>query len=188
MAKSKNDDPRDLTIRRATAFDVVNLAKMLIKGRDEQAEGIWYPAVPEGERGEMMACQYMLTLIDKAVIYVADLNGRLLGVIGCSVDRFPWSDDWMLTNEWFYVLPQFRDSEIALALLHAMETFADADELPFSGEKKPRMAILLGMVSGQRTGVKNAWMQRQGYENGGGNFVRAPQNEPDQQDHADAAA
>jgi GNAT superfamily N-acetyltransferase len=185
MAKGnskKDDEARDLVIRRATAFDVVNLAKMLIAARDEQADGIWYPSVPEGDRGRMMATQYVLALIDKAVIYVADLNGRLLGCIGCSVDRFPWSDDWMLTNEWFFVLPQFRDSEIALALLSAMESFADADQLPYSEEAKPRMAIMLGMVTGQQTGIKNRWMQQQGFINGGGNFVRAPQYEPQQED------
>jgi len=179
MAKGKTekaDSTRDLNIRRATAFDVVNLAKMLIRGRNEQAETIWYPSVPEGHRGEMLSTQYCLTLIDKAVVYVADLNGRLLGCIGCSVDRFPWTDDWMLTNEWFYVMPQFRDSDIAAALLHAVEAFADADTLPLSGETKPRMPIMLGMVSGQQTGVKNRWMQQQGFINGGGNFVRAPQN------------
>ena len=189
MAKKEDPkEPRTLRIRRATAFDVVNLAKMLMQARDEQAEDIWYPSVPEGERGKMMAVQYVLALIDKAVIYVADLNGRLLGCIGCAVDRFPWSDDWMLTNEWFYVLPQFRDSEIAENLLRAMEQFADSDELPFSGEEKPRMAILMGMVSGQQTGVKDRFMKQQGYDNGGGNFVRAPQYEPQQEDYTDNAA
>lgn len=184
--KGKKDEVRDLKIRRATAFDVVNLSKMLIKARDEQVNGgIWYPAVADGERGEMMACQYVLTLIDKAVIYVADLNGRLLGVIGCSVDRYPWSDEWMLTNEWFYVLPQFRESDIALALLTAMEHFADAESVPYSGEDKPRMAIMLGMLSAQQTGAKDRWMRQKGYVSGGGNFVRAPHYEPHQEDDPD---
>lgn len=185
MAKGKTEraeQARDLNIRRATAFDVVNLAKMLIRGRNEQAETIWYPTVPEAHRGEMMTTQYCLTLIDKAVVYVADLNGRLLGAIACSVDRFPWTDDWMLTNEWFYVMPQFRDSDIAKALLHAVESFADSDVLPFSGEAKPRMPIMMGMVSGQQTGVKNRWMEQQGFINGGGNFVRAPQNDEVKED------
>ncbi len=185
MAKGKTEraeNTRDLKIRRATAFDVVNLAKMLVRGRNEQAESIWYPTVPEGIRGEMLTSQYCLTLIDKAVVYVADLNGRLLGCIGCSVDRFPWSDDWMLTNEWFYVMPQFRDSDIAKALLHAVEAFADADVLPLTNETKPRMAIVMGMISGQQTGVKNRWMEQQGFVNGGGNFVRAPQNVEFQED------
>lgn len=183
MAKrEKSDEPRTLVIRRATAYDVVNLAKMLIQGREEQEEGIWYPSIPEGDRGKMMACKYVLDLIDRAVIFVADLNGRLLGCIGCSVDRYPWSDDWMLSNEWFYVMPQFRDSDIAVSLLAAMEQFADADELPITGDPKPRFAIMLGIVSGHQTGVKNRFMEQQGFKNGGGNFVRAPQYGQEQDD------
>lgn len=189
MAKSnqKSDEPRTLVIRRATAYDVVNLAKMLIAGLEEQSEGIWYPRVPEGDRGKMMSVKYIIDLVDRAVIFVADLNGRLLGCIGCSVDRYPWSDDWMLSNEWFYVLEKFRDSDIAVALLQAMQDFADADELPITGEGKPRFAIMLGIVSGKQTGVKNRFMEMQGYINGGGNYVRAPQYGPQQNDDSSRA-
>ena len=81
----------------------------------------------------------------------------------------------MLSNEWFYVMSQFRDSDIAISLLTAMEQFADADVLPITGDSKPRFAIMLGIVSGHQTGLKNRFMELQGFKNGGGNFVRAPQ-------------
>jgi len=37
--------------------------------------------------------------------------------------------------------------------------------------------MVLGMMSGQQTGLKNKLMQGLGWINGGGNFVRAPHHE-----------
>lgn len=187
MTKNVSEQPRKLRIRRATAYDVVNLAKMLRKARDEQAEHIYYPPVPEGERGRMMVVNHLMDLLNRGVVYVADLNGRLLGAIGMGVEQMAdWSDEYGLVNEWFYVLPQFRDSEIAKGLLAAVEAWADADEQPWTGQPKPRMPIMIGMLSGQQTGLKSKFMQGLGYANGGGNFVRAPQYEPDEKDDTEA--
>ena len=142
MAKSDKEQARPLRIRRAAAYDVVNLAKMLIAARDEQAKHIYYPSLPEGERGRSMALYHLLNMINNGVVFVADLNGRLLGVIGMHVTTLAdWSDEYGLINEWFYVLPQFRDSDIARALLSAVEAWADSDIQPWTGEPKPRRRV-----------------------------------------------
>lgn len=177
MSEGENikEQTRKLLIRRATAYDVVNLTKMLIQAREEQAKHVYYPALAEGERGRKMVIYHVLGMINSGIVYVADLDGRLLGAIGMDLDKLAeWSDEFGLINEWFYVLPQFRDSDIARNLLKAVEDWADADIQPWNGEPKPRMAMIIGMLSGQQTGLKNKFMQRLGYQNCGGNFVRSP--------------
>lgn len=188
MAKSETpEQARTLLIRRAVAYDVINLCKMLIQAREDQAKHIHYPSLAEGERGRKMVMYHLLGMINSGVVFVADLNGRLLGAIGMHVTKLAdWSEEYGLVNEWFYVIPQFRDSDIARMLLKAVESWADADIQPWDGGEKPRMAIQLGMLSGQQTGLKNKFMQQLGYVNGGGNFIRAPQNdEIDQSDESE---
>lgn len=175
---AKKDTPeqvRPLLIRRAAAYDVVNLTKMLILAREEQAKHVYYPALAEGERGRKMVIYHILGLINSGIVYVADLDGRLLGVIGMRHEKLAeWSDEFGLVNEWFYVLSQFRDSDIARNLLKAAEDWADADIQPWNNLPKPRLAMIVGMLSGQQTGLKNKFMQRLGYQNCGGNFIRRP--------------
>lgn len=184
--KESPEQARPLRIRRAAAYDVVNLSKMLIQARDEQAKHVYYPALAPGERGRMMVQYHLMGMINNGVVFVADLDGRLLGAIGMSLEKLAeWSDEYGLVNEWFYVLPQFRDSDIARALLSAVEVWADADIQPWNDEPKPRMAMVVGMLSGMQTGLKNKFMQQLGYVNGGGNFVRKPQHEQNEEEHTD---
>lgn len=184
----KQEQARKLLIRRAVAYDVVNLTKMLIQAREEQAQHIYYPSVDEGEIGKQMVLDHVWKMTKAGVVYVADLDGRLLGAIGMHMTQVAeWSFDYGLVNEWFYVLPQFRDSDIARMLLQAVEDWADSDIQPWNGEPKPRMPIMMGMLSGHQTGLKNKFMQRLGYANGGGNFVRAPRYEQDEKADDNAA-
>lgn len=179
MDKSEQaEQARKLLIRRAVAYDVVNLTKMLIQARDEKEKHVYYPSVPEGEIGRQMVLDHVNSMTKTGVVYTADLDGRLLGAIGMHVTQMKdWSFDFGLINEWFYVLPQFRDSDIAIMLLKAVEEWADADINPWNDKAKPRMPMVVGMMSGQQTGLKNKFMQGLGFTNGGGNFVRAPQHE-----------
>lgn len=179
MEKSEQaEQARKLLIRRAVAYDVVNLTKMLIQAREEKDPRIYYPSVAEGEVGRQMVSDHARNMTKNGVVYVADLDGRLLGAIGMHVTQLKeWSPDWGLINEWFYVLPKFRDSDIAIMLLKAVEEWADADINPWNDRAKPKMPMIVGMMSGQQTGLKNKFMQGLGYVNGGGNFVRAPHHE-----------
>lgn len=188
MEKSElQEQARKLLIRRAVAYDVVNLTKMLIQAREEKDQLIYYPSVPEGELGKQMVSDHVRGMTKAGVVYVADLDGRLLGAIGMHVTQMAeWSFDYGLVNEWFYVLPQFRDSDIAIMLLKAVEEWADADINPWNEKVKPRMPMVVGMLSGQQTGLKNKFMQGLGYVNGGGNFVRSPRYEQDQETDDDA--
>ena len=81
------EQARPLRIRRAAAYDVVNLTKMLIQAREEQAKHVYYPALAEGERGRKMVLYHVLGMVNNGVVYVADLDGRLLGAIGMKLDN-----------------------------------------------------------------------------------------------------
>ena len=111
-----------------------------ILDRDEQAKHIYYPSVPEGELGRQMVSDHVRDMTKQGIVYVADLDGRLLGAIAMHVTQLKeWSFEFGLLNEWFYVLPQFRDSDIAIMLLKAVEEWADADINPWNDKAKPRM-------------------------------------------------
>lgn len=171
--KQQSDGPRNMVIRRATAFDVVNLAKMLTKSNGERAERGWDPGVPEGYVGEFLAVRYLLALIDLGLVFVADLEGRLMGAIGNTIHQPPWSDEWAVLNEWFYVLPQFRESEIAEALVHATNSWADAVTDPRTSRKKAQIGVIFRAFP-DMTGITRQSLEELEFVFDNGGFRRAP--------------
>ncbi len=174
-----------IKIRRATAYDVVDLTRLLQQGAMEQAEHIWYarPSV-----NPMKRVAHVLALIDKGYVMVADMlvlvgeqeTGQrgLIGAIGMSIAKDSWSDDWCLSNEWTYVHPDYRDTEVYGNMMTAVEDFADTRVHPDTGFGLP---IIMGNMSGRDTDVKDKLLERRGYQYGGGNFVRAPNHEQEKQ-------
>jgi len=91
--------------------------------------------------------------------------------MGMSIGRDDWSDDWVMQNDWTYVLKTWRDTDVADQLMKAVEAFADKSGNPATGKGLP---IIIGMMTGRDTDLKDKLMERKGYQYGGGNFVRAP--------------
>lgn len=172
-SKQKTDEPRNMIIRRATAFDVVNLAKMLLKSKGEQSQKGWDPRVPEGPAGEFVAVRFLLALIDIGLVFVADLEGRLMGAIGNSVHQPPYSHEWVLLNEWFYVLPQFRESEIGDALIVAINTWADSEVESRNGRKKDQVGVIFRSFP-ELSGMSRQVLEDLEYEHDNGSFRRRP--------------
>lgn len=172
--KQKTDEPRNMIIRRATAFDVVNLAKMLIRSNGERSQKSWDPRVPEGPAGEFVAVRFLLALIDIGLVFTADLEGRLMGAIGNSVHQAPWSNEWVLLNEWFYVLPQFRESEIGDALVLATNAFADSEIEPRNGRKKDPLGVIFKTFP-DLAGISRQVFEDLEYVFDNGSFKRPPE-------------
>lgn len=176
-----------IKIRKATAYDVVDLTKLLEQGAMEQAEHIWYASLSVEP---MKRVSHVLALIDKGYVMVADmlvlvgdqLTGQrgLIGAIGMSIGKYSWSDDWCLSNEWSYIHPDYRDTEVYGNMMTAVEDFADSKINPETGYALP---IIMGNMSGKDTDMKDKLLERRGYQHGGGNFVRAPYHE--QENEAD---
>ncbi len=93
--------------------------------------------------------------------------------MGMSFATDDWSEDWVMQNEWTYVLKTWRDTDVASQLLMAVEMFADTAGNPATGKGLP---IIIGMMTGRDTDLKDKLMERKGYQYGGGNFVRAPRD------------
>lgn len=177
--------------RRAGAYDVVNVTKLLERGAAEQAAGIWYPRPSQNAAKKV---GHVLALIDQGFVVVAEahieeegkaLKKRIVGAIGMAFARDGWSDDWVLQNEWFYVHSDWRNTEIAGGLLTMVENFADSQVDPRTQEPV-KIPILLGVLTGTDTELKDMLLKRRGYQPGGSNFVRATSYEQDEEDDGNA--
>lgn len=179
-----------IKIRRADGWDIERIGRLLVRGAREQAQSIWYP---QPSRNIAQALLAVLTLIAKGTVWVAEafieeegkpLRRRIVGSIGVEFARDGWSDDWCLNNEWFYVHSEWRDTEIADRLLVAVEDFADSQINPDTKESVS-IPMVLGVVTGVDTELKDALMLKRGWRRGGSNFVRARQHVEHEEDDAD---
>lgn len=170
-----------IKIRRANGYDVVRLTRLLERGATEQRKGVWYPS-PSQSAAKKIA--YVLSLIDQAVVIVAEAfipspevggpeERKIVGAISMSVTRLPWSDDWMLTNEFFYVREEYRDTDVADQLLSAAELFADTQKDQRTGQAA-ELPMMLGMLTGVDTELKDELFKRRNWVYSGGNFIRGP--------------
>ena len=168
-----------IKIRRATAWDVIEIAKLLLKGAMEQSETVWYPTPSKSHAKKIGS---VLALIDKGLVVVAEqeVDGRIVAAVGMVITQADWSDDWQLMNEWIYILPEFRATDIFDNLMSAVEAWADDNRDPTTGQG---LAALMGVWTGDSAELKDQLMQRRGWQYAGGNFVRPPY-EHDEENHA----
>jgi len=163
---------KKVKIRRATPWDVIKVAHLLKRAAKEQGEDIWYSTLSVNETKQIF---HILTIIDRGFVVVAETaeQKQIVAAMGMSLCRDSWSDDWVMQNEWTYVLKTWRDTDVADQLIKAVEMFADEKGDPATGKGLP---IIIGMMTGRDTDLKDLLMERKGYQYGGGNFVRAPSN------------
>jgi hypothetical protein len=161
---------KKVKIRRATPWDVIKIAHLLKRAAKEQAEDIWYSSLSINETKQIF---HILTIIDRGFVVIAETaeQKQVVSAMGMSIVRDSWSDDWVMQNEWTYVLKTWRDTDVADQLMKAVEMFADDNGDPATGKGLP---IIIGMMTGRDTDLKDKLMERKGYQYGGGNFVRAP--------------
>ena len=161
---------KKVKIRRATPWDVIKIAHLLKRAAKEQAEDIWYSTLSVNETKQIF---HILTLIDRGFVVIAEVQDQkqIVAAMGMSIGRDDWSDDWVMQNDWTYVLKTWRDTDVADQLMKAVEAFADKSGNPATGKGLP---IIIGMMTGRDTDLKDKLMERKGYQYGGGNFVRAP--------------
>ena len=161
---------KKVKIRRATPWDVIKVAHLLRRAAKEQAEDIWYSTLSINETKQI---SHILTLIDRGFVVIAETHEQkqVVAAMGMSIARDDWSDDWVMQNDWTYVLSTWRDTDVADQLMKAVEMFADEKVDPATRKGLP---IIIGMMTGRDTDLKDKLMERRGYQYGGGNFVRAP--------------
>ena len=169
---------KKVKIRRATPWDVIKVAHLLKRAAKEQGEDIWYSTLSINETKQIF---HILTLIDRGFVVIAETHEQkqVVAAMGMSIARDDWSDDWVMQNDWTYVLSTWRNTDVAGQLLKAVEMFADESGDPATGKGLP---IIIGMMTGRDTDMKDQLMERRGYQYGGGNFVRAPSDVQKEED------
>lgn len=145
-------------IRPATAFDAVNIAKLLKASWVSQAAEV-------AQVNDLRTIEHVAGMLKDSIVIVADLSGRLIGALACALMRERWSrpDDWFLCEEWFVVSSHWVTRGITERLLAEAEGFADREHLP----------LLLGasLISMPLDPLLN---HRPGYHRLGAQYLRMP--------------
>ncbi len=152
-------------VRRAVAKDIVNIAKLLSGGWNEQT--VEYAPIDD-----LRGYRWILGIIEEGFVAVADLNGRIVGASCASPFIPPWSTQWLLDMEFLYIMPSFRKAGVADELIKAVEGFADTVELP----------LTLGIQTGEKPLVKDRMMKMAGFTYVGGNYLRPFDGQQQQED------
>lgn len=66
----------------------------------------------------------LMTLIPNGVVFLAQLDNKLIGFIAGMTQRYFFSDRQKSTDMGFFVLPEYRGSRAALRLIHAFEEWS----------------------------------------------------------------
>lgn len=172
MAEKKEGKAPTINVRFAEPKDIVNIGKLLKDGDSRLT-------VPYAPVDDVRLHQWILTVIDQGICAVADLSGRVVGVIGASAYQPEWSTSWAMDVNFFYVLPNFRSAGLEKTLLSAAEGWCDAKEkmLGFS------IPLLVTINSGDKADVKDRMLGIRGYRYCGGNFTRIRDGQQNQEDN-----
>ncbi len=146
---------KKIKVRRAVPRDIVNIAKLLTSGWNEQT--VEYAPIDD-----LRGYSWLLGIIETGFIAVADLNGRIVGASCASPFIPPWSTQWLLDMEFLYIMPTFRQDGVSKGLIEAVEGFADKVKLP----------ITFGIQTGDKPLVKDRLIKMAGFTYVGGNYLR----------------
>lgn len=125
--------------------------------------------VPEHSMGHLSAKEFNLAKGYSWLVHnvncgawaVEDEAGNFIGSIGLNVTA-PWySDTKYLTDGWFYVLPDYRNSGVGKLLLDRAKDFAEDSGMP----------LIVGVFNADGTELKFDIMQRMGMKVVGGLFA-----------------
>lgn len=153
---------RTIRVRRAEAKDVVNICKLLKNGWQEQV--VEYSPIDE-----IRGYRWILSILERGMAAVADLDGRIVGVacVNPYVPSWSFTDQWMLDMVVLYVHPSFRKEAVADRLIDAAEGFADRHGL----------TLTFTIQTGDRPLVKDRMMKQAGWQYVGGSFLRPSKKE-----------
>ena len=152
-----------ITYREAAGLDISNIFRLLHS--EYAALELPYPVL-----NEHRTISYIANLVQhpNGKVWVADLSGRIVGALVCSIVRPLWSDTWMLNNDFFVVEPHFRKHGVAQNLMTAAKAFSEEKRLP----------IWFETTCGGRAELKDRWVAMQGLDYIGGRSLYWPKSFP----------
>lgn len=158
---------KKIRVRSAEPRDIVNICRLLTEGWNEQT--VEYAPI-----NDVCGYKWILGILEEGFVAVADLNGRIVGAACASPFRPPWSLTWLMDMEFLYILPSFRQEDVAANLIEAVEGYAD----------KFGAALTFGIQTGEKPLIKDRMMKQAGWGYVGGNFLR-PGNGIEQEENRD---
>ena len=99
-----------MIIRRAVPEDVSEIHKMLI----DMYSRIEIPASPLSEKKVL---DVVKSAMEKGIVIVAEVEGKIIGSLGGMANSDWWSEQKHLSDIWFYVSPDKRNSRAAVKLV-----------------------------------------------------------------------
>lgn len=163
---------KKIKVRLATPRDVVRIGKLL-EDHDPRLT-IGYAPV-----NDVRLYQWILEIIQTGVCAVADLSGRIVGLMGATPFQPPWSLNWAYDVDFYYILENFRGEGLERALLKAVEGWVDNR----SKRLGYRMPLTLSINTGDRAEAKTRMVSMNtDYTFTGGNFVRMSEATDGQQE------
>ncbi len=102
-------------------------------------------------------------ILHEGIVLVATEGGKLLGSIGGSTSTDWWSNEKYLADNWFYVYPESRKSEVAKNLI--------TDFIKIG--KEANMKVRLGHIFSGDLDRKDKFYERLGLVKAGSTYVEA---------------
>lgn len=157
-----------LKARPAQPIDTANLIRLLNEAYTDQG-GVY----PKADQHMLLA--WVAEVLRTGYTVVIEKSGRIIGTLALIPFQYPWSPEWFLNMEWFYVQRRFRRNSAADALLLAAHAFAD----------EKGASIVGGISSAKDATLKDRLMTMRGYTYTGGQFIRKAENDGKQAEDED---
>ena len=111
----------DIKTRLATVADVGALMDLLM---------LHGPEFPVVEINHIKSLSNIREFIEKSIVIVIEVDGRIVASSALVAEQFWYSDDWMLVDYWTFVHPKFRHPKITTTLLKSIRAMARKTKLP----------------------------------------------------------
>lgn len=158
-AETATDKPV-VEIRPAVPADALVLKVLLKQSLEEIRDG------QSSRINDSKLRAFIELCIAEGACLVAEYQEAIVGTICMRTLQEIWSDDQFLNEEWFFVLPRFRDTGAALKLLGTAEQLADEMSLP----------VFFAINNHDPEPLERLFDRRSGYRRTGSNYLRHPRN------------
>lgn len=162
---------KKIVYREATARDLTNIHRLIVAEHGKLTDP--YPMINEAKLSLFLA-----TILVRGKIWVADLSGRVIGAMVCSLYEPAWSDLKLISNNFFVVEEHFRKHGVADGLVAIVKRFA----------APRRMPIWFEVTTGGRAELKDRFLTIRGAKYIGGRMCIWPADLPSSPEELTAVA
>lgn len=114
--------PNDITIRLASIGDTESILPLMIKFKEESS----YSSLPTLEEEILLTIDHYINKINNidTTVVIAISDSSVIGIIVGTASKLPFNRQIQAAETIWYVLPEYRNTEVGLALYQAFEYWA----------------------------------------------------------------